>query len=90
MTGAAELEATEEVKNYYSIVSAEVEKQLGAAGKAKSTGFDVSDRIESTPVADLADRTETIIGPPGIAKRYREVIEEKDGDRLQAVFQLFR
>ena len=58
-------------------MTAEVEKQLAVAEKAKEKGFDLSTSIESKPVADLADRTETIIGPLGIAKRYREVFEEK-------------
>ncbi len=85
-----EIEAEPAIKKYYGEIAAEVEKQLAVAEKAKALGFDVSTSIETTPVTDLADRTETIIGPPGIAKKYREVIEEKKGDRMQAIFQLFR
>lgn len=85
-----EVEAKGPVKNYYKSIIAEVEKQLDVAEKAKAMGFDVSTGIESTPVADLADRTEIIIGPVGIAKRYREVFEEKNGDRLEAIFQIFK
>ena len=85
-----EVEAKPAVKNYYKGLVAEVEKQLAVAEKAKEKGLDLSTGIESKPVADLADRTETIIGPIGIAKRYRQVFEEKKGDRLEAIFQLFR
>ncbi len=85
-----EVEAKPAVKRYYDSIIAEVERQLSVAEKAKATGFDVSSSIESKPVADLADRTETIIGPVGIASRYREVFEEKKGDRLEAIFQIFK
>ncbi|MDP2974168.1 MAG: hypothetical protein Q8N60_03895, partial [Candidatus Diapherotrites archaeon] len=66
-----DIEASAAIKSYYDSVAAEVENQLSVAAEAKSMGFDVSTAIETKPVADLADRTETIIGPPGIAKRYR-------------------
>ena len=85
-----DIEASSAVKSYYDSVAAEVEKQLSVATEAKSRGFDVSTAIETKPVADLADRTETIIGPPGIAKRYREVFEETKGNRMDAIFQIFR
>jgi DNA polymerase II large subunit len=85
-----EVEAKPAVKNYYKGIVAEVEKQLSVAEKAKSKGFDISSGIESKPVADLADRAETIIGPVGIAKRYREVFAEKKGDRLETIFQIFK
>lgn len=85
-----EVDAKEHVKKYYDQIFEEVEKQLAIAEKAKEKGLDVSTNIESKPVADLADRTETIIGPVGIAERYRTVFEEKKGDRLEAIFQLFR
>jgi len=74
-----DIEAVPKIKGYYRKVSQEVERQLAVAEKAKALGLDVSTGIETKPVADLADRTETIIGPPGIAKRYREVIEETKG-----------
>ncbi len=85
-----DIEAKPAVKKYYKAIVAEVEKQLSVAEKAKEKGLDLSTGIESKPVADLADRTETIIGPLGIAKRYRQVFEEKKGDRIEAIFQLFR
>jgi len=84
------IKARPAVKKYYAGIMEEVEKQLAAAEKAKAKGLDVSQSIESKPVADLADRTETIIGPVGIAKRYRQVFKEKKGDRLEAIFQIFK
>jgi len=85
-----QVDANPAVKKYYDMIIAETERQLSVAEKAKAMGLDVSTSIESKPVADLADRTETIIGPVGIAERYRKVFEEKKGDRLEAIFQLFR
>jgi len=84
------VEAKPHIKKIYDSIFEETEKQLEVAQKAKEKGLDVSTTIESKPVADLADRTETIIGPVGIAERYRAVFEEKKGDRLEAIFQLFR
>jgi len=85
-----EVEALPPVKKYYESVVAEVERQLSVAEEAKAKGFDLSQSVETKPVADLADRTETIIGPVGIAQRFRAVFEEKKGDRTAAIFQIFR
>ncbi|MBN2067374.1 MAG: DNA polymerase II large subunit [Candidatus Diapherotrites archaeon] len=85
-----EIEAEQPVKDYYSQIIAKVKKELEIAESAKKKGLDVSTEIETTPVADLADRTETIIGPPGVAKRYRQLFKEKNGNRMDVIFEIFR
>lgn len=85
-----ELEAEEHVKKYYEKIVQRAMQQFDIASKAKEKGLDVKTEVETVPVRDLADRTETIIGPIGIAKRYREAFDENNGDRMKTVFQLFK
>jgi DNA polymerase II large subunit len=86
----SKLVATPTVQNYYSLIEKRVKEQMDVAGKAKKRGFDVSDVIECQAAEDLADRTEKIIGPKGVAQRYREVLADHKGDRMQTIFQLFK
>ncbi|MCX6801598.1 MAG: DNA polymerase II large subunit, partial [Candidatus Diapherotrites archaeon] len=83
--------ASPEVQKYFSGLEKKVSEQVGIASEAKGKGFDISTSIETVPVADLADRAETIIGPKGIAKRYRELIGKAEGDnkRIKVIFTLF-
>ncbi|MAG21929.1 MAG: DNA polymerase II large subunit [Candidatus Diapherotrites archaeon] len=85
-----EIEAEPNVKEYYKKLAEKTLKQFDNASKARAKGFDVSEAVETVPVADLADRTENIIGPKGIAKRYREAMKETKDDRLQAIFKIFK
>jgi len=82
--------AEPQVMDYYRKLAERVAKQFEVAVKAKNLGKDVKLQVESTPAVDLADRCENMIGPKGIAKRYREVIEDVHGNRVKAIFQIFR
>jgi len=84
------LVAVQEVKDYFSKVNSEVQRQWQLALEAKAKGFDVSEIPETKPAVDLADRTENIIGPKGVAKRFRELFEECGKDRIKAIFKLFK
>lgn len=77
------------VKKYFEMVQRKANEALAAAKKAKEKGFDPGTEIETTPTLDLADRAETIIGLPGLARRYREIFSEKN-NRMETYFQLFR
>lgn len=80
---------TPEIKKYFENLQEKVQEELEIAKKAKATGFDTTSMVETTPAVDLADRAETLIGLPGLARRYREVIAEKP-DRMATYFQLFK
>jgi len=84
--------ANEQVMTYFDSLKEHAMQQVDTANKARAKGLDYAKEIETKPVSDLADRAETIIGPPGIAKRYRKLINETQGDnkRLRVIFQLFR
>ncbi len=78
------------IQDYYARISSAVEKQFDVASAARGLGKDPSLEVESKPTADLADRTENIIGPKGIAKRFREVFAEQNENRTKTILQLFR
>jgi DNA polymerase II large subunit len=77
------------VKEYFRMIQAETSEVFKLAEKAKASGHDLTDFVEVTPAVDLADRAETIIGLPGLAKRFREIFAELK-DRRKAYFVLFR
>ncbi len=78
------------VKAYFESLRNKAEKQYAVAKEARAKGKDAVAEVECPPTLDLADRTENIIGPPGVAIRYRELYAEHKGDRNKAIFQLFR
>ncbi len=77
------------IKKYFQIIQKEAHAQYELAKKMRAIGNDISTKVEMTPAVDLADRAETLIELPGLAKRYREVIKEVAG-RREAYFQIFR
>src|SRR3989344_1503334 len=80
----------EQTKKYFEHIRRKADAQYNIAVKARALGKDISMEVECPPTLDLADRTENIIGPKGIAKRYRELFEENKQDRNKTIFQLFR
>src|SRR3989344_7024656 len=84
------LKVDAETRNYFELVRTRSDAQYAIASEARALGKDVALEVECPPTLDLADRTENIIGPKGIAKRYRELYEELKGDRNKVIFQLFR
>ena len=77
------------IKEYFKVIQKKSLVAFEAAQKAKVMGLDLSRFVEVTPAVDLADRAETIIGLPGLAKRFRSIFSESK-DRRKAYFQLFR
>ncbi|MEM4662790.1 MAG: DNA polymerase II large subunit [Candidatus Diapherotrites archaeon] len=83
--------ASDEIKNYYKKIEEQTQIAFKVAEKARKKGYDYIDEVETKPVSDLAERAETITGPPGVAKRYREIINELVGEnkRTKAIFKIF-
>lgn len=79
----------EYTKNYFDNIQKEAYMQYELAKKMRSKGNDISTTVEMTPAVDLADRAETLIDLPGLAKRYREIIKEQPS-RREAYFKLFK
>ncbi|MBN2127497.1 MAG: DNA polymerase II large subunit [Candidatus Diapherotrites archaeon] len=84
-----ENELNPEIKNYFSLITKKVNAQFEIASNARKKGFDPETEIECQPTNDIADRTEKIIGPKGIAERFR-TLSLKEKDRTKIIFQIFR
>ena len=78
------------VQRYYEKLIAQSMKEYHIAQEAKKIGKDTSLEVESKPSMDLADRTENIIGPRGVAKRFRELYAQYNGNRIKAIFHIFK
>ena len=76
---AMNIKADSATKKYFETLQARVDEQYKIAKSAREKGKDVSLEVECPPTLDLADRTENIIGPPGVAKRYRELYAQYRG-----------
>ncbi len=90
MQNKIEIKATPIIKKYLENIQKEALAQYELARRVKAKGFDTSDKVEMTPAVDLADRAETLINLPGLARRYREVLPECNGDRMTTYFVLFK
>ncbi|MEK6970503.1 MAG: DNA polymerase II large subunit [archaeon] len=74
---------------YFDGIVEKVNRQFELAQAARKTGYDIHPEVECIPVTDLADRTEKLAGPVGVAKRFREIVGEEK-DRMKAIFRLFK
>lgn len=83
------INADPRTRAYFDSLVVQVNEQFNLAQKARATGFDVNYEVECIPVTDLADRTEKLAGPKGVAQRFRDILlEEKD--RMKTIFRLFK
>jgi len=80
--------ANEDVKRYFTSLSNKIDLAVNVAKDAKSTGRDITSDIESIPAAGIAEKTEILVGPPGVAKIYNE-LWEKYKDRFKVTIEIF-
>ena len=78
---------TPEIHNYYNLFLEKINKTIDLAKKAKAQGKDVSKDIETVPAEGIAEKTELLVGPVGVAKVYRE-LWEKYHDRLKVILEI--
>jgi len=65
-------------RKYFDSLSEEVKRIYEIADRAREKGFDPTTRVEVPPAHDVAARVEaTLEGPIGVAKRIRELQEDK-------------
>jgi len=83
------LKATEEVKEYYRKLTSRIDLSVTKAKEAKATGRDCSKDIESIPAAGIAEKTELLVGPKGVAKVYNELWEKHNHDRFKLTIDIF-
>ncbi len=81
--------AEPEIKEYYSKVIEKTIFEYNLANSLKKGSRDISQEVEVALASDLADRAETLVGPKGVAKRFRELVVNEP-DRMKVIFQIFR
>ncbi|WP_297498537.1 DNA-directed DNA polymerase II large subunit [Thermococcus sp.] len=65
-----------EMKAYFESLQREIDKAYEIARKARSEGKDPSPDVEVPQATDMAGRVESLVGPPGVAGRIRELVKE--------------
>jgi DNA polymerase II large subunit len=71
------LEASPTITKYHQLLKLEVKKALDVAFEAREKGKDPKNEVEIYIAQDVASRTEGLVGPKGIAKRFKEL---QDGE----------
>ncbi|ASJ01623.1 DNA-directed DNA polymerase II large subunit [Thermococcus gorgonarius] len=65
-----------EMKAYFESLQREIDRAYEIARKARSQGKDPSLDVEVPQATDMAGRVESLVGPPGVAERIRELVRE--------------
>jgi DNA polymerase II large subunit len=74
---------------YFSSLRDGLNRAYAVASEARKKGLDPSDEVEVKIAKDVAARVEGIVGPPGVAKIIRDLIE-KGMSREDAAFEIAR
>ncbi len=70
-------------QQYFSVLNEEIHKLYAIAETARLQGFDPTTKVEIPPAHDVAARVEaTLEGPIGVAKRIRELQEDKSREEV--------
>lgn len=78
-----------DTKKYFEKIIQDSNNLYAIAEKARKQGKDLTKEVEIKQASNLADRTEKITGPPGLTKRYFEILE-KTKDRTKTIFEIFK
>nr|6KNB_B Chain B, DNA polymerase D DP2 (DNA polymerase II large) subunit [Thermococcus kodakarensis]6KNC_B Chain B, DNA polymerase D DP2 (DNA polymerase II large) subunit [Thermococcus kodakarensis] len=65
-----------EMKAYFESLQREIDRAYAIARKARAQGKDPSFDVEVPQATDMAGRVESLVGPPGVAERIRELVKE--------------
>ncbi len=76
-------------ERYFDELKAGLDRAYTTASEARKKGFDPEDEVEVRITQDVAARVEGIVGPPGIAKIIRQLIES-GLTREDAAFEITR
>ncbi len=84
----ANLEARKDVKEYFANLTKKINNQVNLARNARKTGRDITNDIETFPAQGIAEKTEILVGPKGVAQIYNE-LWEKYKDRFKVTLEIF-
>ncbi|MFH0906576.1 MAG: DNA polymerase II large subunit [archaeon] len=68
-----ELIATSDVKKYYEDLVISIDTLIAVAKKARASGKDICNDVETYPAASIAEKTEVLTGPKGVAEVYHQL-----------------
>lgn len=88
MTYIDKLKANKDVKDYFTSLLEKIDYTIAIAKTAKEKGKDISTDIETIPAAGIAEKTEILVGPKGVAKIYNDLWEIKK-DRFEVTLDIF-
>ncbi len=75
MMGGTRSSCSPELESYFAELARGLDSCMEIARRARAKGFDPEVEVEIPIAVDLAERVESLVGPPGIAERIREVSE---------------
>jgi len=70
------MKASPEMMRYFEDLAREIRRAYEVAGRARSRGLDPEPSVEIPEAGDMAQRVEELVGPPGVAKVIRELLEK--------------
>ncbi|MHA1715454.1 MAG: DNA polymerase II large subunit [Promethearchaeota archaeon] len=76
------VEMSAEMQAYFKKINDRIKEMYDIANAARGKGLDPSTKPEVNVASDIAGRVEELIGPPGIAKKIRELSKVKSRDHV--------
>jgi DNA polymerase II large subunit len=70
------MKASPEMMRYFEELVREIRRAYEVAGRARSRGLDPEPSVEIPEAGDMAQRVEELVGPPGVAKVIREMLDK--------------
>ncbi len=80
--------ANKDIKEYYHKLTEQIDVAIALARNARKQGKDVHKDIESVPAKGIAEKTELLVGPPGVAEVYN-TLWEKHQRRFPVMLEIF-
>lgn len=71
------LATSDKMEAYHLLLKSQVKKALDTAYEARGLGKDPKKEVEIYIAQDVASRTEGLVGPKGVAKRFKELEEQE-------------
>ena len=70
------------MKEYFESLQVLLDKAYELAAQAREKGYDPETIVEIPQAKDVATRVEKLVGPPGVAKRIRELLKTKEREEV--------
>jgi len=81
--------ARKDVSNYFEALTEKINTQVEIAREARKTGRDIETDIETLPAQGIAEKTEILVGPKGVAQIYHDLWQVHNQDRFKVTLDIF-